>query len=287
MYDGNFFHSNIVQSLQGGKNITLDRMRLAGLKAEKYGNEKMYQLGGKMAGGVDYVTATLKGVEAAEDGTLIGKQAGPGKVTEWVNTRHAESTKFMDGKIQGIEASLAERIRKTGIGVTGEGIPIEEVSEKVLKEIHVDKKAAYGYSPNEGTTYSKYDFTDIEATKNNHIIRKEYLEQSRKIQGEIDLMVVNGASKQEIANKVVEMRNQDKILSRAKMNPEDLAPIEARNMKMYGNKVGPDATWLFKSKKAKLEDLKLNPTDDEVWDAVINGSMKKDDVLNTLLGLKH
>ncbi|WP_242479947.1 hypothetical protein [Bacillus cereus group sp. N21] len=100
-------------------------------------------------------------------------------------------------------------------------------------------------------------------------------------------MVANGASKQEIANKVVEMRNQDKILSRAKMNPEDLAPIEERNMKMYGNKVGPDATWLFKSKKAKLEDLKLNPTDDEVWDAVINGSMKKDDVLNTLLGLKH
>ncbi|MCX2824455.1 CdiA family toxin C-terminal domain-containing protein [Bacillus pseudomycoides] len=61
-----------------------------------------------MAGGVDYVTATLKGVEAAGDGTLIGKQVGPGKVTEWVNARHAESTKFMDGKIQGIEASLAK-----------------------------------------------------------------------------------------------------------------------------------------------------------------------------------
>ncbi|MDM5186240.1 hypothetical protein QUF99_02045 [Bacillus sp. DX4.1] len=280
---------NMVQSLQDGKNITLDRMRLAGLKVEKSGNEKMYQLGGKMAEGMDNTLAFFnKGHEIVGDGVVAGKQGGgPGSVTEWVNTRHAESTKFMDGKIQGVEASLAERIRKTGIGVTGEGIPIEEVSEKVLKEIHVDKKAAYGYSPNEGTTYSKYDFTDIEATKNNHIIRKEYLEQSRKIQEEIDLMVANGASKQEIADKVVEMRNQDKILSRAKMNPEDLAPIEARNMKMYGNKVGPDATWLFKSKKAKLKDLKLNPTDDEVWDAVINGSMKKDDVLNTLLGLKH
>ncbi|PEA80547.1 hypothetical protein COL60_23980 [Bacillus pseudomycoides] len=99
---------NMVQSWRDGKNITLDRMRLSGLKAEKYGNEKMYQLGGKMAEGADYVTATLKGVEAAEDGTLIGKQAGPGKVTEWVNTRHAESTKFMDGKIQGVEASLAK-----------------------------------------------------------------------------------------------------------------------------------------------------------------------------------
>ena len=282
------FNPNIVQSLRDNKNIALDRVRLAGLKAEKYGNEKMYQLGGKMTQGMENTLAFFnKGHEIVGDGVVAGKQGGPGKVTEWVNTRHAESSKKINDEIQGIEASLAERIRKTGIGKTGEGIPLEEVSEKVLKEIHVDKKAAYGYSPNEGTTYSKYDFTDIEATKNNHIIRKEYLEQSRKIQEEIDLMVANGASKQEIANKVVEMRNQDKILSRAKMNPEDLAPIEARNMKMYGNKVGPDATWLFKSKKAKLEDLKLNPTDDEVWNAVINGSMKKDDVLNTLLGLKH
>ncbi|MCX2824453.1 hypothetical protein RGU76_12260 [Bacillus pseudomycoides] len=110
---------NMVQSLQDGKNITLDRMRLAGLKAEKYGNEKMYQLGGKMAGGVDYVTATLKGVEAAEDGTLIGKQAGPGKVTEWVNARHAESSKKINDEIQGIEVSLAERIGNGSSGVSG------------------------------------------------------------------------------------------------------------------------------------------------------------------------
>ncbi|WP_177206973.1 hypothetical protein [Bacillus sp. 491mf] len=35
----------------------------------------------------------------------------------------------MDGKIQELEASLAESIRKTGIGVTDEGIPIEEVRQ--------------------------------------------------------------------------------------------------------------------------------------------------------------
>ncbi|EEM16367.1 hypothetical protein bpmyx0001_27560 [Bacillus pseudomycoides DSM 12442] len=38
----------------------------------------MYQLGQKIAGDVDYITATLKGVEAAEDGTLIRKQVGQG-----------------------------------------------------------------------------------------------------------------------------------------------------------------------------------------------------------------
>ncbi|WP_179863232.1 CdiA family toxin C-terminal domain-containing protein [Bacillus pseudomycoides] len=141
---------NMVQSWRDGKNITLDRMRLAGLKAEKYGNEKMYQLGGKMAEGADYVTATLKGVEAAEDGTLIGKQAGPGKVTEWVNTRHAESSKFMDGKIQGVEASLAERVGNVGgLGkeasvtqaqnanrLSGEKLPAEGVSNLKYREGH-------------------------------------------------------------------------------------------------------------------------------------------------------
>ncbi|WP_242479937.1 zincin-like metallopeptidase toxin domain-containing protein [Bacillus cereus group sp. N21] len=120
---------NQVQLLQDSKNITLDHMRLAGLKAEKYGNEKMYQLGPKIDEGVDYVTASFKGVEAAGDGALIGKQGGPGKVTEWVNTRHAESTKFMDGKIQGIEDSLATRIGNAGSGVSKEIDGIKDTDE--------------------------------------------------------------------------------------------------------------------------------------------------------------
>ncbi|MEK7022793.1 MULTISPECIES: CdiA family toxin C-terminal domain-containing protein [Bacillus] len=68
----------------------------------------MSQFGGKMTEDVGRIVAIFKGVEAAEDGTLVGKQVGPGKVTEWVNARHAESTKFMEGKIKGIEASLAK-----------------------------------------------------------------------------------------------------------------------------------------------------------------------------------
>jgi len=35
---------------------------------------------------------------------VIGKQGGPGKVTEWVNARHAESSKKINNEIQGIEA---------------------------------------------------------------------------------------------------------------------------------------------------------------------------------------
>lgn len=83
-------------------------MRLASLKVEKYGNEKMYQLGGKMAEGADDVIATFKGVEVAGDGTVIGKQVGPGKITEWVNKHHAGSSNKINDEIQGIEASLAK-----------------------------------------------------------------------------------------------------------------------------------------------------------------------------------
>ncbi|MBO1627435.1 hypothetical protein J4P90_19805 [Bacillus sp. SY8(2021)] len=49
-------------------------MKLAGLKVEKYGNDKMYQPGGKMAEGADDVTATFKGVEVAGNGALATKQ---------------------------------------------------------------------------------------------------------------------------------------------------------------------------------------------------------------------
>lgn len=60
--------------MRDGKNITFDCVKLAGLKVEKYGNDKMYQHGGKMAEGADDVTATFKGVEVARNGALATKQ---------------------------------------------------------------------------------------------------------------------------------------------------------------------------------------------------------------------
>ncbi|MGG3524325.1 hypothetical protein [Bacillus pseudomycoides] len=150
-------------------------MRLESLKVEKYGNEKMYQLGGKIAGGVDYVTATLKGVEAAGDGTLIGKQVGPGKITEWVNARHAESTKFMDGKIQGIEASLATGIGNAGSGVSKEVSGVKGMGENIIfkpgYDTHLIEVEGFKAKPTIGVkgghdlTISRNLFWIISATK--------------------------------------------------------------------------------------------------------------------------
>jgi hypothetical protein len=55
---------------------------------------------------------------------------------------------------------------------------------------------------------------------------------------------------------------------------------------IYGIRL-PDAEWLFKDKMKKMSEAKLNPTNEEVWDSVIKGSMKEDDVINSLLGIKH
>ncbi|PEF76581.1 hypothetical protein CON94_04570 [Bacillus pseudomycoides] len=252
---------------------------------------------------------------------MIGKQAGPGKVTEWVNTRHAESTKFMDGKIQGIEASLAkgtdnlkfkegyyvehlqaqnanrlsgekvpeEGIRKAGVGKTGEGIPLEEVKPDVLNQIHPDDNGAYGYLPNEGTAYHKpeYDFTDVDWVKGMQNVRKDYLEASKQLEIDIKRMTSEGFSKEDIAKHVVDARNQQKVTARADMTAEERAGLEARNMEKYDNPIGPDSQWLFNKTKKKLIKEGTYINDDEIWSSIIKKSMKKDDVINTLLGLIH
>ena len=113
------------------------------------------------------------------------------------------------------------------------------------------------------------------------------MEQSKKIQDEIDNMIQKGCSKEEIANKVIEMRNQDKITARAKMKLDELEGIESRNVERYGNSVGPDAQWLFENKKLQLSKKGIELEEDEIWKLVIEGSMRKNGVINTLIGIKY
>ena len=53
-------------------------------------------------------------------------------------------------------------------------------------------------------------------------------------------MTNEGKSKQEIAKYVVKVRNQQKVNFRARMKPDEVIELESRNMKKYGNPVGPD-----------------------------------------------
>lgn len=96
----------------------LDRLKLASLKMEKSGNEKMYQFGEKIAKSIDDRTAKSASFEVDGNGLLISKQGGT-DFQSWVNKHHTESNKIIDDKIKGVEASLAskgtgETVKKIG-----------------------------------------------------------------------------------------------------------------------------------------------------------------------------
>ncbi|WP_410981365.1 hypothetical protein [Bacillus pacificus] len=99
---------NVVQSLRDNKATMLDRLKLASLKMEKSGNEKMYQFGEKIAKSIDDRTAKSASFEVDGNGLLISKQGGT-DFQSWVNKHHTESNKIIDDKIKGVEASLASK----------------------------------------------------------------------------------------------------------------------------------------------------------------------------------
>lgn len=54
-----------------------------------------------------------------------------------------------------------------------------------------------------------------------------------------------GATDEEIARKLVDMRNQAKEITRAGMSPEEVRVLEERNTAKYGNPLGPTADQLY------------------------------------------
>lgn len=178
-------------------------------------------------------------------------------------------------------------IKKPKVGKTGESIPLEKVKTKVLEQIYYNENGACGYLPKDGAAYDspKYDFTNVEWAKEQRLIRSEYLKASDELELVINKMTNEGKSKQEIAKYVVKVRNQQKVNFRARMKPDEVIELESRNMKKYGNPVGTDEKWLFEynMKKTAMEGKVVAP--DVIWDMVIEESIRKDDVINTLLGL--
>jgi hypothetical protein len=118
-------------------------------------------------------------------------------------------------------------------------------------------------------------------------IRIDYLEATEQIENGIVEMQSKGFSKEDIANYVVNMRNQQKIIARENMTAAERAGLEKRNTKSYGNPIGPTAKWLFDKMKKDFIKRNIYENDEQIWDIVINKSMEKDDVINTLLGLIH
>ena len=202
-----------------------------------------------------------------------------------------ENIQAIDKKIdiKDVVEEVGEGAAKAGVGKTGEGIPLEEVKPDVLKQIHSDNNGAYGYIPNEGTAYHnpKYDFTDVDWAKDMQNVRKDYLEASKQLEIDIERMTSEGFSKEDIAKHVVYARNQQKVTARANMTAEERAGLETRNIKKYGNPIGPTVEGMFNKMKESYIDKGLFTSDEQIWNIIIEKSMVKDDVINTLLGLIH
>lgn len=58
-------------------------------------------------------------------------------------------------------------------------------------------------------------------------------------------MRAEGRSEEDIARTLVQLRNDAKDVVRAGMTPEQVAELEARNQKKYGNPLGPTADQLY------------------------------------------
>ncbi|MEU6984130.1 hypothetical protein ABZ946_11965 [Streptomyces sp. NPDC046324] len=82
-----------------------------------------------------------------------------------------------------------------------------------------------------------------------------------------------GASDEEIARELVDMRNQAKAITRAGMTPEEVRVLEARNIAKYGNPLGPTADQLY----AKYG----------TWQQVIDASMRTSYAVDRELSLEY
>lgn len=192
---------------------------------------------------------------------------------------------------QFIENGIEKRTGN-GTGKTGEGIPLDKVERHVphvLDYIYPNDNGAFGYLPRKGTAYDKpeYDFTNVEFAKEMQKIRKEYLEATKNLENDIEKMTAEGYSKEEIAKYVVKARNQQKMNARKNMPKELLAGLEERNKKKYNDPLGPTADVMFINLKKSYLKEGIDKSDEQIWEIIIQKSMKKDDVINTLLGLEY
>lgn len=82
-----------------------------------------------------------------------------------------------------------------------------------------------------------------------------------------------GATDEEIARELVDMRNQAKAITRAGMTPEEVRILEERNLAKYGNPLGPTADQLY----AKYG----------TWQQVIDASMRTSYAVDRELSLEY
>lgn len=83
----------------------------------------------------------------------------------------------------------------------------------------------------------------------------------------------DGASDEQIARRLVDLRNEAKRITRAGMSPEAVERLEERNRQKYGNPLGPTADQLY---------VKYGS-----WSEVIASARRTSPAVDSELGLKY
>lgn len=136
-----------------------------------------------------------------------------------------------------------------------------------------DSRGVYGYMPTEASQFhaSKWpvDWSNTEQVAKARVTRLEYHDGLAKKKILIDDLRSSGLSEEDIARKLVDARNLDR-LSHYK-TPEKLEVVYQRNLKEYGNKFGPT----YESQIDKYG----NPTE------VINATLRTNNSMDILTGI--
>lgn len=136
-----------------------------------------------------------------------------------------------------------------------------------------DPEGVYGYMPTEASQFhaSKWpvDWSNAEQVAQARVVRLEYHDGLAKKQIYIDDLRASGLSDEDIARKLVDARNNDR-LSHYK-TPEALEVVYERNLGLYRNKLGPT----YESQIAKYG----SPTE------VINATLRTNNSMDILTGI--
>jgi hypothetical protein len=116
----------------------------------------------------------------------------------------------------------------------------------------------------------------------NRKIRQAYNARKRVLEQEIKKMKAQGKSPQEIAKRSSEFRHNERMVARKQMKKNGdnhlVKKLEQRDIKKYdGNKNGPNFKQIQEKKIKELrKELEREPTLDEVYEAIIQSSIKTD-----------
>jgi hypothetical protein len=121
--------------------------------------------------------------------------------------------------------------------------------------------------------------------KRNRDIRRAYNAAARKAQKDIAAMRKAGKSEREIAEYAHKFRHQQRMKAREQMrkngDSQSVKDLEARDLKKYGNKDGPDFKQSVERSREQLsKELGRKPTDDEVYRRISDSSTTTDWVTN-------